>query len=363
MAFDRPGAIVVGTGFGVLTHLRALRAAGFDVHALVGRDPAKTEERAKRSGVPHGLTSLEQALALPGVEAVAVATPPHTHAAIVEAAAAAGKHLVCEKPFARDAAEARRMLDAAESAGVVHLLGTEFRFATGQALATRAVRQGLIGEPRLITLILQMPGLADPRSEVPGWWTRASEGGGWLGAYGSHVVDQIRATVGEIAGVSASLGQVAERDWTAEDSYTVHFRTRGGADGVIQSSAATWGAPLACLRFVGSGGTLWLEGDAVHVGDASGQRRLDVPPDLELPPPSPPDPGLLSTQYDMLHSMGIDLGPYTRLFEVLRARMRGEPVPDDPAAATFADGLACQRVLDAIRRSAREERWVSIDDD
>ena len=119
------GAIVVGTGFGVLTHLRALRKAGFDVKALVGRDGEKARRRAEQMGVPLGLDSLEQALALPGVDAVAVSTPPHSHAEIVLAAVAAGKHVVCEKPFARDADEGRRMWQAAEAArpfGVVPLV-------------------------------------------------------------------------------------------------------------------------------------------------------------------------------------------------------------------------------------------------
>src|SRR5947208_12145421 len=104
------GAVVVGTGFGCLTHLRVLRAAGFDVLALVGRDPDKTAERAQRFDVPHALTSLADALELPGVDAVTVATPPHTHAPLVLGAVAAGKHVLCEKPFARDASEARHML-------------------------------------------------------------------------------------------------------------------------------------------------------------------------------------------------------------------------------------------------------------
>src|SRR5438309_1555286 len=124
----------VGTSFGCVTDVRALRAAGFEVVGLVGRDPEKSAERAERFEVPSGLTSLDAALALPGVDAVTVATPPHTHASIVLDAVAAGKHVVCEKPFARDAAEARQMLKAAEDAGVVHLLGTEFRWAPGQAL-------------------------------------------------------------------------------------------------------------------------------------------------------------------------------------------------------------------------------------
>ena len=357
---EKLGAVVVGTGFGVITHLRALRAAGFEVLALVGRDPSRTGERARRAGVPHGLTSLAQALDLTGVDAVAVATPPHTHAPIVIESVRAGKHVLCEKPFARDAAEGREMLAAAEESGVVHLLGTEFRFATAQALATRSVREGAIGTPRLANFALHMPGLADPRSEVPGWWSDQSQGGGWLGAYASHVVDQMRMMLGEFEGCSASLSNVAERGWTAEDSYTVHFRTLDGCAGVLQSSAASWGVPLGCSRVVGSKGTLWIEGDAVFVGDASGQRRLEVPDDLSNAAPVPPEGDLLHTAYDGLHSMGIDLAPYTRLFEILRDRIRGVAVPDDPPVPTFADGVACQEILDAIRRSAAERVWVPI---
>lgn len=360
MADAKPGAIVVGTGFGVLTHLRALRAAGFDVAALVGRDPEKTRKRAEQCGVRHGLTSLAEALALPGVEAVAVATPPHTHCEIVLEAIAAGKHVLCEKPFARDAAQAKRMLDAAEKAGIVHLLGTEFRFATGQALATRAVRAGVIGEPRLATFLLQMPALADPSAEVPGWWTDSGEGGGWLGAYCSHVIDHMRVMLGEFAGVSASLTRVAHPDWSADDTYTIHFRTQRGAEGVLQSTAAAHGPFLLTSRVVGSKGTLWIEGDAVHVADAGGQRQLDVPDDLALPAPVPPPGDLLVTAYDMLHAMGIDLAPFTRVFEILRARMAGRPVSGDPSAATFVDGVAIQEVLDAVRRSSAEGCWISL---
>ncbi len=355
------GAIVVGTGFGVLTHLRALRAAGFEVHALVGRDPQKTKDRAALMGVPHGLTSLDEALALPGVDAVTVATPPHTHLDIVLAAVAAGKHILCEKPFAANAADGQRMLDAAQKAGVVHLLGTEFRYSTAQALATRAIREGKIGKPRLATLMLHMPALADPSGEVPGWWTDESQGGGWLGAYGSHIIDQVRDMMGEIEGVSASLMLASDRDWTAEDTYTIHFRTRTGAEGVLQSSSGSWGGALGATRIVGSKGTLWIEGADVHVGTANGVETLPVPEDLVLPPPDPPPAELLVTAYDMLHSMGIDLGPYTLLCEVFRDLIEGKPMPEDPRPATFVDAVACQAVLDAARLSSREKRWVAID--
>ncbi len=360
MSSDPLRAVVVGTGFGVITHLRALRAAGFTVEALVGRDPEKTSARAADAGVPHGLTSLSQALALPGVDMVAVATPPHTHEAIVLEAIAAGKHVMCEKPFAANAGEARRMHEAAEAAGVVHMLGCEFRYATGQALAARAIREGRIGEPRLATFLLQMPALADPAGEVPAWWTSAGEGGGWLGAYASHVIDQVRVTLGDFDGLSASLSLVSDRDWTAEDSYSVHFRTTTGVDGILQSSAGSWGPPAFCSRISGTRGTVTIQGDDVVLADRSGTTTLDVPDDLKLPAPVPPPGELLHTTYDMLHSMGIDLAPYTRLFEAMAARIHGAAPASDPVPATFADGVACQAVLDAIRKSDAERCWVSL---
>lgn len=356
------GAVVVGTGFGCLTHVRALRAAGFSVDALVGRNLLRTTERARRFGVPHACTSLEEALALPGVEAVSVATPPFVHAPIVLEALAAGRHVLCEKPFARDAAEARQMLAAATEAGVVHLLGTEFRFAPAQALAARAIAEGAIGEPRLVTILLHVPMLAHAGAEVPDWWSDRAQGGGWLGAHGSHLIDQVRHALGEFAGVSASLRHISEKDWTAEDSYTIHFRLRSGVEGVLQSSASTWGRFFACTQFAGSRGTLWLEGDEVWVGDAAGARRLPVPDDLAVGPPEPPPSEGLTTAYDMMHMTGIDFPPYVRLCERFRDLILRRPIPEEPRPATFADGVAGMTVLDAIRASSDEHRWVEVEE-
>ena len=252
------------------------------------------------------------------------------------------------------------MLEAAEAAGVVHLMGTEFRFSTGQALAARAIREGVVGEPRLATFLMNVPVLADPAGEVPAWWSDAREGGGWLGAYASHVVDQVRATLGEIAGVSGSLTLLADRNWSVEDTYTVHFRTKSGVDGVLQSTAGAWGPPVICAHIYGSRGTLWIEGDAVRVADRSGTRTLEVPGDLANPPPEPPPAEFMITTYDKLHAAGFDLAPYTKLCDVMRRRILGLETPADPAPATFADGVAGQRVLDAIRRSAAEQRWIEV---
>jgi predicted dehydrogenase len=356
-----PGVVVVGTGFGCLTHIRALRDAGFDVVGLVGRDPARTAERAARFDVPQASTSLEEALAARGVVAVSIATPPHTHAPLVLQCVAAGKHVLCEKPFARDADEARTMLRAAAAAGVVHLLGTEFRWETGQALMTRLVRSGAIGQPRLATFMLTIPLLASPSAEVPDWWSSAEAGGGWLGAHAAHVVDQVRTTLGEVAGVSAALPQLTERPWTAEDSYAVHFRTRSGCAGSLLSSAADWGPIQIVARVAGTAGTIWAEGARVQVADGSGTRLMPVPDDLVTGPADGPPADLLTTAYDLLHATGIDVGPYSRLAATFRALIEGRPVADDPAPATFADGVADMEVLDAIRASAAAGgAWTEI---
>lgn len=86
-----------------------------------------------------------------------------------------------------------------------------------------------------------------------------------------------------------------------------------------------------------------------------------MPDDLVNPPADPPPAELMVTTYDHLHAAGFDLPPYTRLFGVMRDRILGKDIPDDPAPATFVDGLAGQRVLDAVRQSAAEHRWVEID--
>ena len=354
------GAVVVGTGFGCLTHVRALRAAGFDVRVLVGRDPEKTADRAARFDIPHACTSLGDALDRAGFDAVAVATPPHTHASLVLEAIAAGKHVLCEKPFARDAAEAREMLAAAEAAGVVHLVGNEFRYAPGRVLLARVVRSGRIGAPRLAAFLLHIPLLADPAAEVPEWWSDAAQGGGWLGAQGSHDIDQIRTTLGEFAGVSAALPRVVDRGWSAEDAFSVQFRSRGGCAGVMQSVASDRGPMLFVTRVAGTEGAVWAEGDRVRVSDAVGVHEVPCPPELEVAAPNPPPAELMHTAYDLLHSTGIDLGPYTRLAETFRDLIRGVPVPDEPAPPTFADGVATMEVLDAIRKSASTGAYVEL---
>jgi predicted dehydrogenase len=353
--------MVLGTGIGCQTHVHALRGAGFDVVALVGRDAARTRERAARVGIPGAFTSLTEALAHADVDAVVVATPPNTHAELVLDAVAAGKHVVCEKPFAGNKDEALRMLAAAEEAGVVHLVGTEYRWGATQGVATRAIADGAVGTPRLAMFLLFGGFLAGPDAGVPDWWAAAGQGGGWLQAHAPHLIDQVRSSLGEFEGVSAGLQQVAEHDWAAEDSFSVRFRLTNGVEGVMHESAGDWGPPMLMTRITGTSGTLWVEGGAVHVADAKGTRRLPVPDDLTALPFDPPPADLLVSDYDRMRTGVGEIPPFTRLYRTFGDLISGKPVPDDPRPGTFADGVAAMAVIDAIRQSAASRgAWVAV---
>jgi predicted dehydrogenase len=342
-----PGAVVVGTGFGCRVHVPALRNAGFTVHALVGRDAARTQRRAERLGIPQVCTSLGDALALDGIDAVTIATPPDTHAALAIEACGAGRHVVCEKPFALDAREAADMLDAAERAQVMHLVGHEFRWSPDRALVARAIVQGAIGEPRTFSLVSFVPMVADPDAAVPRWWFDGARGGGWLGASGSHIVDQLRTWFGEFASVSATLPTVSAREGGAEDSFVIRVTTRSGVEGVIQQTAASWSPQALGISVIaGTDGTIEVTTDGVFCSDRTGRRLLEVPADLALPAP----PTLSDDPRERYTHL--ELGPYTRLAEALRAGVEGRDANAVVPLPTFADGLAEMQVIDAIRASA-----------
>lgn len=348
------GVAIAGTGFGLLAHVRAARAAGLEVRALVGRDPAKTADRAAIFSIPTGTTDLSAVLASDAVSVVAVATPPHTHVGIVNQAIHAGKHVICEKPFALDLAEAKAMCEAAERSGLIHLIGTEWRFSPSQAQLTRLVREGVIGEPRLGVFQLHVPTHADPEAELPAWWQREDMGGGWLGTHATHTIDHIRTTMGEIVGVTASLQRISgRREMTADDTYTVMMRLDNGATVLLHASCAARGPFLSTMKIFGTRATAWSEGDHIVTDDGTGSTTHPLPADLPTIEAPPLPAGLELSAYDRWNALDVYHTPYTHLYSVLRTRIEGDEPPPEPAAATFADGVRVQGVLDAIRASSR----------
>ncbi len=345
---NAPSALVVGTGFGCRIHVPALRAAGFHVAALVGTDPERTARRAQTTGVEQVFTNLEEAILKTGAVAVTIATPPSTHADLALIAISHGCHVICEKPMAGNSTEAQAMLVAAARAGVTHLVGNEFRWQPERAIIARAIAEGLIGTPRLLTLAGYLPLVAPPEAKMARWWFDQNAGGGWLGAQGAHLIDQVHVWAGEFASLSAALSSVSDRPplgetHNAEDSYVVRFRLRNGAEGVIQQTAGAWGPATSLSRIAGTGGTLWTEDTSVRLANSEGVRQLPVPEDLVLPAPP-------SGSGNARHSA--ELGPYIRLCEVLHAGVEGRSTPCAVPPPTFKDGWTCMKVLDAIRQSA-----------
>lgn len=340
-------AIVVGTGFGCRIHVPALRAAGFDVVGLVATRPDRLERKALEAGIPAWFTDLDQAIDTTGAKVVTVATTPATHAAIARRAIARGCHVLCEKPFAFDATEGKALLDAAEAAGVVHMVAHEFRWQPDRALFGRAIAEGMIGEPRFLVLDQFIPFCADPEARLPKWWFDKDAGGGWLGAGGSHLIDQIRAWLGDFHSLSANLMVVSDREDVADDSYSMRFQLKNGVEGSMQQSAGAWGPMTSLWRCAGSKGTVWVEGGKVMVADKAGTRELPLPDDLKLPPPPPAaDP---NSSNRLSH---LELGPFTRLCEAMLAAIEKREAASPVAAPTFRDGLASMQVMDAMRASA-----------
>ncbi|MGE4338246.1 MAG: Gfo/Idh/MocA family protein [Pigmentiphaga sp.] len=340
-------ALVVGTGFGCRIHVPALRAAGIEVVGLVGRTLDRLERKAQSLGIPAVFTDLDEAITATGAMVVTVATTPSTHAPFALKAIARGCHVLCEKPFAFDAVEGEALLKAAEQAGIVHIVSHEFRWLPERALFGMAISEGMIGDPRFLVLDQFIPFCADPEARLPKWWFDLDAGGGWLGAGGSHLIDQIRAWLGDFQSLSANLMIVSDREGVAEDSYSMRFLMKNGVEGSMQQTAGAWGPSASLCRCAGSKGTVWIEAGKVFVADKSGTRELPMPDDLQLPPPPPAADANSSAR--MSH---FEIGPFTRLCEALASCITDSKVPSAVAAPTFADGLATMKVMDAMRASA-----------
>jgi predicted dehydrogenase len=353
MAASPLRALVVGTGFGCRIQVPAFRGAGYEVVGLVGSDPERTAERAAANGVDACFVDLAKAIEATRPDVVAISTTPHTHCELTLQALAMGCHVLCEKPFARDSDEARRMLTAAQKAGKVHMIGNEFRFVPQRSATARAISDGAIGEPRFASFVQVGGYIKAWEEDFPDWWFDPAQGGGWLGASSSHWLDQIRVWFGEFDTVSASLNAVTLTRGPVEDSFAVRFTMNNGLEGVLQQCSGAYGPMFDSNHIAGSAGHIWFDNDAVHFADANGERDLAVPGDLALPPAPPLTGDPRNQRFDWQAMAYVEIAPYTELCKSMAAAIRGEQAGSPVPPATFADGVAHMQVLDAIRTSAR----------
>jgi len=180
---------IVGAGFGAIAHLPALRNhPRFEVVAIAS--PSTAAAIAREANLPFAFTSCDEMLAGCSLDVVTVASPPFVHAENVLAALAAGKHVLCEKPFALGVADAQAMLEASAAAGTACGVAHEFRFIPQiQAIKELAANRHL-GDLRNLEITLLRSTLRRRDHRPRSWWFDAKRGGGLAGAVLSHLIDQ-----------------------------------------------------------------------------------------------------------------------------------------------------------------------------
>jgi len=206
-----------------------MQATGSSVVAVMRRDGAKAADFARRHGVPRWYDDADALLADSDVDAVYIATPPDSHAALTLRAAQAGKRVLVEKPMARTPAECEAMIAACDSAQVPLHVAYYRRFYPKFQAAKQLIGAGGIGRPVSITLQMAKPKDTAPASGPLPWRLRPEiSGGGLFMDTGVHRLDIILYLLGDIAdvrGQTANLSGAGE----AEDSVAFAFRLAGSS--------------------------------------------------------------------------------------------------------------------------------------
>lgn len=228
-------------------HAQMLGRAGFTLAACVDLDKKAAAALAKAHG-GRAMTDAAAAIALPGVGVVCIATPTHTHLPLIEMAAKAGKHIFCEKPFCRTAAQCRKAIAAAKKAGVKLFVGHVVRYFHEFEALKAQVESGAIGEPGFVRLYRGGLFPGGPKS----WFADYAKSGGVTFDCMIHDLDWIRHVFGEPERIFC---QALMRSKPVPMDYSqATLRMRSG---VIASVVGTWAHPSGFqvkAEICGSGG-------------------------------------------------------------------------------------------------------------
>jgi predicted dehydrogenase len=179
---------IVGAGFGATAHLPALmNHRRFEVVAIAS--PSSAPRIAREANIPHAFRSCAEMVAGIELDAVTVASPPFAHREDVFAALAAGKHVICEKPFTLRVADAVALVEAEKSVDVACGVCHEFRFVPETIALKELVANGHLDPLRNIEFTLLRASLRRHERRPRGWWFERERGGGLTGAVLSHLID------------------------------------------------------------------------------------------------------------------------------------------------------------------------------
>ena len=303
----------------------AAAAEGVEVVAVASRDAARAEAYAAEHGIPRPHDSYEALLADPEVEAVYVPLPNSLHVPWSLRALDAGKHVLCEKPLTRHAAEAERAFDAAEQAGRVLVEAFMWRWHPQTDRLAQLVAEGAVGELRVVRAAFgfPLPAGGDVR------WSAELEGGALMDV-GCYCVSALRLLAGEPERVSAE--QVTSPDGVDRRLAAV-LRFGGDVLGTLDCGFDV--PPRAGIEVVGETGTI------VSLDPWHGAR-----PALSLLRPGA-DPEPLEVEA---------ADPYRLELEDVSSAIRGGP----PPRLGRADALGQARTIEALYRAAGESRAVGV---
>jgi predicted dehydrogenase len=195
---------VAGLGFGEKVHLSALADCPETEPVALWHPRQERLEQAQRSSGLPGFTRFDDLLADPGIDAVVIATPPAPRFGLARAALEAGKHLLLEKPVALKAAEVEELQRLALRLGRTVAVDFEYRAVPQFQQLAALLAQGALGDPWLVKLDWLMSSRADA-SRPWTWYSSAAEGGGVLGALGTHAFDMLHWLVGPTLSLRSQL--------------------------------------------------------------------------------------------------------------------------------------------------------------
>lgn len=340
------------------------------LRAVAARSREKVADLAARFAYETGYGSWQELLADEEVQLFDNTGPNYLHAEPCIAAARAGKHLLCEKPLARNGAEALAMLRAAQEAGIVHMCGFNYRFIPAMRLAKQIVEEGRLGRIYHLRARYLQPSLVNPAYPFRWRSDRELAGAGVLGDIGSHIIDIARFLVGEPESVSGAVATfIRERPLegqpgttgkvTVDDAFQAMVQFSSGATGVLEASKMALGSQNR-LEFEvnGSDGSIQFDLERMNVlrvylreDERSGLGGFR---DVQVTGADHP----FMAQWWPRHPIGWDHTFVHEMAHLLKAIAAGGSVA--PYGATFEDGYRAAVIADAVLASAESGSKVSI---
>jgi predicted dehydrogenase len=325
---------------------------------MSGRDEAAVAAAADRYGVERWTNDWRKVVCATDVDIVDVCTPPGTHAEIVEAAVAAGKAVLCEKPLAADYLTAARAARAAAEAGVLNAIGFNYRRLPALSLMKRLIGEGRVGEPRLWRAVWLSDEFLDP--DIPfDWRFERAQGASTIADLGSHLVDLALWMIGGIEEVAAQSTTFTKarsgREVDVDEASSALVRFSTGARGLFEMARVAPRRP--CDFFVevsGSSGTVRFDYPNLNelwFGDASDEDELYGSRRIRAEHPTHP----YAAEW---WPLGQGIG-YGTSFVNQAADLLGR-WPDGPWEPDLEQGARVQAVCTAMERAAAERRWVSV---